>query len=222
MKSTIIIFVLAFIAGTSQAWKPAETCYSKSTKCCYRFEKCDEKTNVKPINYNCDFKKCAPVCRNACRKVGIVHPKLVCKYKSVPVKICKKKGHEWYFYRKTHCYTKHIKKNYCSKVYKKSYKPKCNKVCSEGCKTIRAVCTKTKTYKFDVYCSKLSCGRTRVSGSTAKPERVTSPNGVVVSTSPSTRKIIGGHDDGDDDGPSGHAGHGHGKGHHGGKILTLI
>jgi len=220
MKSTIIICCLALIAGTSTAWKPAETCYSKTTKCCYRFEKCDEKTDVKPIKYNCDFKKCAPVCRPRCRKVRYVHPKRVCRYKSVPVKVCKKKGHGWYFYRRSHCYTKYVKKHYCRKVYKKNYKSKCRKVCEEGCRTIRAMCTKTKTYKFDIYCPKRICEPVSVSGTAAEPERVTAPDGVVVSTSPSTRKIIGAHggdgDEGGDVGP-GHGRHGHGRGHHGKK-----
>lgn len=106
MKSAIFIFALALSAGNSLARKPDAICYSKTTKCCYRFEKCDAKTDVKPMTYRCDFKKCAPVCRDACHKIKIVTSKLVCKNKSVPVKICKKKSHGWHGYGRTHCYTK--------------------------------------------------------------------------------------------------------------------
>jgi len=249
MKLTIFIFALALIAGGTRAWKPEETCYTKTTKCCYRFKKCDEKTDVKPITYKCDFKKCEPVCRDVCHKVKLVTPKLVCKNKPMPVRICKGRrshGHGWGGWgSRRRCYTKYIKKHVCKKIYKTHYNSKCKKVCAEGCKTIAAVCRKTKTYKYDVYCPELNCLPTTTAGSAARPGRVTSPNGAVVSTSPSTRKILGGDGDGEganaddaagthsgdgykdaaagnvgaDKSHSGHThgGHGKGKGRHGGK-----
>ena len=196
MKFVFHTFLLSLIATCSFAHKsdiPGPSCYVKSTRCCYRYSKCDSKIVVKKVDYKCDYKVCKPNCTNRCHKVKVVTPKLICFIKDIPKKVCTKISKNWYFFSKRRCETKYIKKKVCAKKYVTSHKNNCKKHCSEECEMVRAVCTKYKTYRHNIYCSRLSCGIENVNGLARKPKNIMASTGELINTSKTTRKIVNSH-----------------------------
>lgn len=192
MNSAILLIVslLVLAAVPTQAYAPADVCFTKSQKCCFKFEVCGVVKKKVRETPRCDFDKCGPVCKPVCKTV----PKEDCVDKKVfSHKDCKKVcdgGHGYYYGHQQcheHCEPQYKTKRVCSTKYVK----KCDKVCKKVCVRVKARCPKTKVLAFAKFCPELKCEAFKVSGEQKKPADVVSKESKVVKVVPEPREIIG-------------------------------
>ncbi len=147
-------------------------CYTKITKCCFKWEKCGYKYVDKVDKKKCKIR----ICKLLCKKVPYSVKLKVCKKVKVLVK-CHKYSYKDCFAYKKKCYYKLVIK----------YKKVCKKVCSFKVFYIKVI----KKYKYPKYCAKLRC-KTLSYKSVKKPADKVDKKYISVETKGSCKKPVSG------------------------------
>jgi len=119
-------------------------CYTKSTKCCYKYSYCGVVVRRRVlISKPCPFKRCAKACSRVCRNVQVRVPKRICGRRRVRVARGKHCG-KWNFAlgKVNVCTPKFTFKRRCYMKKVWAAKKRCARSCKPACKTIRATCTR--------------------------------------------------------------------------------
>ncbi len=200
MKSVILLVasLLAVIAAPAQAYAPADVCFTKSQKCCYKFKACDVVRKKVKLAPRCDFDKCKKVCKPECTEVKATVPKKRCVDKKVfshnqCEKVCRN-AHGHYYYGKPECQDictpQFENKRVCSTKHVEVAKKVCKKECKKVCARVKAICPKTQVFEFAKFCPELKCEDFRFSGEHKEPAVVVSKESKLVKVVPGPRKII--------------------------------
>ena len=169
-------------------------CFKKIRKCCFKFAPCGFVTKKVGDKTRCDFKKCAKVCKPACKLVPHRHQKKTCAYSKVH------KGRECgHFLTYKHhkpavtrkCFPLYGFKKDCYGKVDVVYRKVCKHVCAVICKLEKALCTKTKEFQYVKFCAKLGCSGVKIEGSTAAPPPYVGKDAKLVKKIPGHREILG-------------------------------
>lgn len=197
----LAVVVVAACATVCSGNSKKSSCFVKTQKCCYRYQKCGYAIKKKYVYEACKIqqcvRKCYPNCsavqKRNCRKL----PTKECK--RIPVKVCmyKKVCASYFGKRYTKCKRKRSKrcatksKKVCVVRDKKKcvvvIRKVCVKKCKKFCKAVRGKKTVTKIIKYQKYCSKLYCDRPKIKGRAKEPKGYMSTKGQSVSKSGSCK-----------------------------------
>lgn len=190
----LVVSLLALIVVLTQARTPADVCFTKSQKCCFKFKLCGVVKKKARDTPRCDFDKCGPVCKPVCKLVKTKVPKQDCVDKKVfSHNDCKQICHGYYYGHQQcheHCEPRYKTKRVCSTKNVEVEKKECDKVCKKVCVRVKARCPKTKVLAFAKFCPELKCEEFKVSGEEEKPAAVVSKESKVVKVVPEPREII--------------------------------
>lgn len=162
-----------------------DVCFEKKQTCCYKHSICATKTKEVQFCKATKAQKCEKKCTKKCAKIPRTIMKKKCKKETVyeARKGCTIK---WFGM----CKPVAVEKEVCCDHAETVYKQVCKEICKPHCKTVTVYQIITKTFKYETYCAKLSCGRIKVVGSAVKPASYTSKtlvhktNGKVVDHKP--------------------------------------
>lgn len=184
MKSVFILTVLLGLVAAASAGagnvmasaSSASRCFTKKSRCCYRFKKCDiikrDMIIAQPCSYRkCHPRVCTPKCTRRCTKTVVRVPVKRCRpvYRTV----CRKSYHwgRWKRYCHRVRYHKACRITYVYRPRKVCGAKVCTKICGPlRCKKVKSTCKVKKTRSFQKFCPTLKCFVLSRSGKVQKPK----------------------------------------------------
>jgi len=171
IASILVLGAVISAAAASVPSPPADKCFSRTQKCCFKFAQCGFRTTSSIKTVPCPQKQCTKVCEPLCSAASSKRPVEKCVDVKVPIgKPC----HGW----NKKCTPKFKIEKKCTTTFVVTRTQSCKNVCKTECKTVPGKCRKTEVRTYVRFCARLSCDKATGGMPAPKPVMSKKPSSV--------------------------------------------